>query len=91
VQLLCAAPRATAASLLARHGMDGVNLSCLVLLLNILNHIELAHAFFIFCSSLQCQEPDFPTPITALHLSAAVVKDRSLLKDKNVKNGIRMG
>mmetsp|Transcript_39429 Transcript_39429/g.85041 ORF Transcript_39429/g.85041 Transcript_39429/m.85041 type:complete len:87 (-) Transcript_39429:678-938(-) len=43
VQLLCAAPRATAASLLARHGM----------------------------------EPDFPTPITALHLSAAVVKDRS--------------
>ena len=84
MQLLCAAPRATAASLLACHGMDGVNLSCLVLLLNILNHIELAHAGFIFCSSLQRQEPDFPTPITALHLSAAVVKDRSLLKkDKN--------
>eukprot|EP00435_Cladocopium_sp_Y103_P038913 s1619_g10.t1 len=55
VQLLCAAHCATAAGLLARHGM----------------------------------EPNFPTPITALHLSAAVVKDRSLVKEvKTVKNGM---
>ena len=43
-----------------------------------------------FSVPLVCQELDFPSPITALRLSAAVVKDRSLVKkDKKDKKDTR--